>query len=388
MGAGASAAAESLDGPTARSLAGEHWDEELFNSNAEGGVISRAKWESLVQAHEQKTSQPIVEGATVVADSQEAIADADTEDARATKKKRGAMAGVDLQTICDGAQDGADDSKGDTGDAMQADPLFKSIAFAEDANETHRESMEDAHIIDPKFNDSDALFAVLDGHGGREVVDAACAQLPVNLLAALKAKEATADATSARGAAMDTALQEAFAKTDTQMPRRVPQFKMTSKLDFCGCTAVVAWLSGSLLVTANIGDARAVLGKTDGTALRLTVDHKATDDAERALVEGKGGAVEDGRVEGTCAVTRAFGDHGLKRFMSCEPYTTVTDLKGGGYSCLVLACDGVWDVMSDEEAIELVTDASLDAEETAAQLVQEALRKGSDDNVTAMVIFL
>jgi serine/threonine protein phosphatase PrpC len=262
--------------------------------------------------------------------------------------------------------------------------LFKSVAFAEDANPAHRESNEDAHIINADFNEGDSLFAVLDGHGGREVVDAACENLPANIIKAFSAKASIAENVSQ---SMEAALQDAFATTDQQMPRRVPQFKMTNKLDFCGCTAVVAWLHGSVLVTANIGDARAVLGKADGSALRLTTDHKATADAERALVEGKGGAIEDGRVQGTCAVTRAFGDHGLKQFMSCEPFTTVTNLEGGGFSCLVLACDGVWDVMSDEEAIELVTDASLEPDEAATQLVQEALRKGSEDNITAMVVF-
>ena len=57
----------------------------------------------------------------------------------------------------------------------------------------------------------------------------------------------------------------------------------------------------------------------------------------------------------------------------------------------IVACDGVWDVMSDQEAVDLVARAAksaADREMVAQRLVEEALKRDSTDNITAMVVFL
>ena len=89
---------------------------------------------------------------------------------------------------------------------------------------------------------------------------------------------------------------------------------------------------------------------------------------------------------GTLAITRAIGDLPLKAFVVSHPYTTETVLRPTD-DIMILACDGVWDVMSDQDALDFV---AKEADPIAASkaLVQEALRLKSTDNITAMVVRL
>lgn len=59
------------------------------------------------------------------------------------------------------------------------------------------------------------------------------------------------------------------------------------------------------------------------------------------------------RVMGLLAVTRSFGDHSIKEFVICEPYIQSVTLSKSN-SFIVLACDGVFDVLSDEEVCTIV----------------------------------
>ncbi len=61
------------------------------------------------------------------------------------------------------------------------------------------------------------------------------------------------------------------------------------------------------------------------------------------------------RVLGILAVSRSFGDHGMKDFVVATPHVVEKSLNDGGhYPFVILACDGVWDVMTDQEAVELI----------------------------------
>ena len=124
-----------------------------------------------------------------------------------------------------------------------------------------------------------------------------------------------------------------------------------------------------------------------------------------------------GRVLGILAVARSLGDHGLKEYVTARPHLseTVIDVEdsdsedededggggggGGGGGAggdqrqfLIVACDGLWDVVEDQDAVDLVREAvsgGTATRETAAEmLVREALRRGSTDNVTAIVAWL
>ena len=84
--------------------------------------------------------------------------------------------------------------------------------------------------------------------------------------------------------------------------------------------------------------------------MRLSYDHKGTDRAEQMRVESCGGFVLNGRVSGMLAVTRALGDHMLKDSVTSEPFFHQVALAPDD-SWLIVACDGLWDVVSDAEAV-------------------------------------
>lgn len=146
------------------------------------------------------------------------------------------------------------------------------------------------------------------------------------------------------------------------------------------------------LHTANVGDSRAVMCR-GGRAVRLSHDHKASDAAEQARIEEAGGFVLRRRVLGILSVSRSFGDHALKKFVPARPYISVTRLDSL-VEFIIVACDGVWDVMSDQDAVDLLRPmidqsvAMAEWPDLAAALVAEALRRGSTDNVTALIVFL
>lgn len=95
-----------------------------------------------------------------------------------------------------------------------------------------------------------------------------------------------------------------------------------------------------VLYTANVGDARIVLCR-NGKALRLSYDHKGSDENEGKRIAGAGGLILNNRVNGVLAVTRALGDAYMKDLVTGHPYTTETVIQADIDEFLILACDGV-----------------------------------------------
>ncbi|KAL2919767.1 ATPase [Polyrhizophydium stewartii] len=185
-------------------------------------------------------------------------------------------------------------------------------------------------------------------------------------------------------------LNNAFLLTDKQLSQR--------KGMHSGCTAVVAFVRSEMrpdagnpsapprkqrvLYTANVGDSRAVLCR-DGTAARLSYDHKGSDQQEARRIIEAGGFVMNNRVNGVLAVTRSLGDTSLKEWVIGNPYTTETVL-GDKDAFLVLACDGIWDVCSDQQGCDIIKDIR-DPQEAADTLLDYALDNYSTDNLTVVV---
>lgn len=95
-----------------------------------------------------------------------------------------------------------------------------------------------------------------------------------------------------------------------------------------------------VLYTANVGDARIVLCR-NGKALRLSYDHKGSDENEGKRITNAGGLILNNRVNGVLAVTRALGDTYMKELITGHPYTTETVIQPDIDEFLILACDGV-----------------------------------------------
>ncbi|KAL6944704.1 hypothetical protein ACO0RG_001450 [Hanseniaspora osmophila] len=142
-----------------------------------------------------------------------------------------------------------------------------------------------------------------------------------------------------------------------------------------------------MLYTANVGDTRIVLMR-DGKAIRLTYDHKASDQYEMKRVEKAGGLIMKSRVNGMLAVTRSMGDKFFDKLVISNPFTTSVELTSKD-QFLIIACDGLWDVVEDQEACDLINDNihDLDPSKAAKFLVDYAMQSGTTDNITVMVIF-
>lgn len=139
-----------------------------------------------------------------------------------------------------------------------------------------------------------------------------------------------------------------------------------------------------VLYTANVGDARIVLCR-NGRALRLSYDHKGSDENEGRRVASAGGLILNNRVNGVLAVTRALGDAYMKDLVTGHPYTTETVIQADQDEFLILACDGLWDVCSDQEAVDLIRGVQ-DPQEASKKLVDYALARFSTDNLSCMVV--
>eukprot|EP00877_Chromochloris_zofingiensis_P001081 jgi/Chrzof1/10974/Cz05g19070.t1 len=237
-----------------------------------------------------------------------------------------------------------------------------------------RSNMEDFHHAqfkrEAKSGEVIGLFGVFDGHGGPNAAEYVKQNLFINLVEHSKFSSDIA-----------SAVVESFEHTDTAY---LTQDANTCRDD--GCTAVTAVLVGNRLLIANVGDSRAVLArKGKGTA--LSVDHKPNSREERSRIEDAGGVViwaGTWRVGGVLAVSRAFGDRPLKRYVIPTPYVR-QELLTSDDDCLILASDGLWDVVSNQEAIGIVKDIP-DAEKAAKRLTEEAFQRGSNDNISCVVL--
>lgn len=84
------------------------------------------------------------------------------------------------------------------------------------------------------------------------------------------------------------------------------------------------------------------------------------------------------------AMSRAFGDRSIKQHISLDPDVAIED-GGGGTELAVLASDGLWKLMSNQEAVDEIR-GTMDAWEAAARLVDEALHRGSKDDIACVVV--
>lgn len=263
-------------------------------------------------------------------------------------------------------------------------------------------------------------FCVLDGHSGSLCVDALMDWLPRNLQKCLAAKPSLTEET------LRQAVTEACVLTDDEFLAKAREREV---LD--GSTMIICLIyqdEGRLaadgtrgrgpcrLLLANLGDSRAVLCRSQGgrlSAVRLTDDHKPGRADERRRIEAKGGVVDmqgvwrvftpgpanfGGRsVLWGLAVSRAFGDLLMKEpqrygcataigeLVSAVPEIHTYELHPTEDRFVVLACDGIWDVLADDDAIAVCIEHRT-ADLAANALVRRAFEVGSDDNLTALVV--
>ncbi|KAI3514109.1 hypothetical protein L1887_12427 [Cichorium endivia] len=224
-----------------------------------------------------------------------------------------------------------------------------------------RRDMEDAVAIHPSFlgiddnNISDIhYFGVYDGHGCSHV-----ARRCEDRLHLLVKEEFNKEMES-----MDW--KKTMERSFRRMDEEVTVWNQEAIRGDCRCelhapesygvgsTAVVAVLTPEKIIVANCGDSRAVLCR-NGRAIPLSTDHKPDRPDEFDRIQAAGGRVlywDGARVSGVLAMSRAIGDNYLKPYVSCEPEVTITD-RTSEDDCLILASDGLWDVVSNDTACRL-----------------------------------
>ncbi|KAK4049568.1 Protein phosphatase 2C 6 [Microbotryomycetes sp. JL201] len=146
------------------------------------------------------------------------------------------------------------------------------------------------------------------------------------------------------------------------------------------------------LTIAHLGDTRAVLASTSsGRARVLTETHHPDSRIESERLRQSGtGIVTDSfgemRWGGSLANTRGIGDKEFKTLgVIGEPVVTKMVLKGEEWAFLVLVSDGIADVMSDQEMVDLCRGVQ-DPSRAASRIVSFAEDVGGEDNMTAIVV--
>ncbi|XP_028109088.1 probable protein phosphatase 2C 47 isoform X2 [Camellia sinensis] len=160
-----------------------------------------------------------------------------------------------------------------------------------------------------------------------------------------------------------------------------------------GTTALTCLILGRTMLIANAGDSRAVLGKR-GRAIELSKDHKPNCTSERLRIEKLGGVIYDGYLNGQLSVARALGDWHLKGPKgSLYPLSSEPELEEIVLTeedeFLIMGCDGLWDVMSSQYAVTIVRRELMlhnDPEKCTRELVREALKRNTCDNLTVLVV--
>lgn len=201
-------------------------------------------------------------------------------------------------------------------------------------------------------NGKGGFFAVFDGHCGQRVANY-CSE---HLYHFVTKSPAWADKNYRQ------ALVDGFVNMDQHIYQQNPDERS-------GCTAVAVLISedGKKLYCANAGDSRAILGQSSAAGSSavepLSDDHKPYNRGEQLRIQKAGSVVFNKRVNGILALSRAIGDFNFKKnrvlpwveqAVTCSPDVKEIDIDQARDDFIVLACDGIWDVRSNDDVAAFV----------------------------------
>lgn len=264
------------------------------------------------------------------------------------------------------------------------------VAVGEAMNPEKRCSMEDASRVLPAGTWQGppewTYLAIYDGHGGRRMVEFLKHALEFHVAQEMQVHD---------GASLEEQITRAFLITDAHA--------QSIGITTSGATVALLLIRRNHvqktveLVAANVGDARIVLHH-QGHIARITTDHTSACPMERARIEKSGGVILRQRVMGVLAVTRSMGDAPLKPYVIATPsiqhhIMPLHESPDPAESAfLIVACDGLWDVMSDEQAVRIVQEFVREYpgqhDACVQHLIQTSLDRGSTDNITCLIVWL
>ena len=253
----------------------------------------------------------------------------------------------------------------------------KEYAYREDQNIAYKEGMEDkGKSIDNFYSKpNQSLFCLFDGHGGNMVSK----YLQKNFHLVYK------NILTAYNFNIEQSLIASFKEID----KKIKDLELVS-VGSTGCVVHVVQETVSTLrvYCANVGDTRCCL-ISPVNHRRLTYDHRADDPEEKKRILNSGGSVINGRVMGALMLSRAFGDFEFKSFgVKCDPYfhQIQIDLNEKN-QFLIIACDGVWDVMDEDDIRQLIMFCN-NSEELCKQIIKGSMKRGAWDNLSVFVVKL
>jgi len=193
-------------------------------------------------------------------------------------------------------------------------------------------------------------------------------------------------------------LKEKFVNNSFKFYQNILKTEHFKYAQHCGstCLIVINYEKDGVnyLNVINSGDSRCVLCKNN-IGISLTKDHKPNNFEESKRIKNLGGKIYydgyDWRIL-DLSVSRAFGDISAEPYVTCEP--DLFKYKLNKYDkFIVIACDGLWDVMTNEEVVNFILHECYDdsgkriKDKIAKKLADKAIQQGSTDNVTIIVVF-
>ncbi|GMS79031.1 hypothetical protein PENTCL1PPCAC_1206 [Pristionchus entomophagus] len=283
----------------------------------------------------------------------------------------------------------------------------QGLKYAMASMQGWRVDMEDAHVAELSMGDALpfsrwSFFAVFDGHAGSVAAEYAASIVMETLKESEELQKAAALAAIRDGRLceescqlLEEGLKAGFLTLDDKI-----RHKLDTVLgkDRSGTTAVCSIVTPSHVVLANLGDSRAVLSRRDISSFG-TEDHKPSNEKERQRIINAGGSVMIQRINGSLAVSRALGDFEYKGNSSLSPAKQQVSPEPDVYffdrqasdEYLIIACDGIYDVMSNDELCGFVH-ARLEVTKEGAlskvcnEVLDACLQKGSRDNMTLLLV--
>lgn len=289
-----------------------------------------------------------------------------------------------------------------------------ALRFALVETQGGRPTQEDAYAF--SFDESGAAdFWVLDGHRGAEAARFGSKALSKEIGQSIKKRKLPSNEN----------IQQGFKSVDNQLRKHFKKHPEGAKSGSTVVGALVAKQKDGTYTAKliNCGDSRGLIVKgpvleekedqsegcneTPSDIVVETKDHKPGDYGEKCRILAAGGKLKGSksggccRIDGRLAVSRGLGDFEFKAHknlpaaeqkVSCIPDVyEVAGLVPG--TLLILACDGIWGVMSSQEVAtkireELNGDCQKDLKAVAASVVNESLERGSQDNLTLLLVHL
>jgi serine/threonine protein phosphatase PrpC len=303
---------------------------------------------------------------------------------------------------------------------LNAHSMLPAHAFSGHCDiQGRRRVMEDFHAI--HLLPTQQFYAIFDGHNGNFASKFVASCLYEEIVARMPPQIEDTGADLHWKKSIETSVKEAFVVVHEKL-LDAASLTPHSSMRQSGTTATLALITSSSVIIASIGDSRAVLssrrtknGETYLEAIQLTKDHVASDERERLMVEKRGGRIEivNGlhRVNGNLAITRAIGDAKLASLLSREADVIILTREELNEMCgsvtdespcfLVIASDGMWDTMTNQEAVDKVSEVISTSQRNptkwheraafqnaAEALTLEAYARGSTDNIGVCVIAL